>query len=61
MLRGHGIQFSNGILFLSLTIHFVLANSVDTDEMPHCEAFYLGFTVCQSTRLVGSGLHMVKG
>ena len=30
------------ILFLSLKISFVLANSADPDEMPHSAAFHLG-------------------
>ena len=34
--------------YISLKIHFVLANSADTDEMPHYEC---GITVCQSTHL----------
>ena len=31
------------IVFLSLKINFVLANSVYPDEMPHFAAFHLGF------------------
>ena len=29
-------------VFLSLKVVFVLANSVDSDEMPHSAAFHLG-------------------
>ena len=38
-----GSQFiiSKNIIFLSLMINFVLANSADPDEMPHYVAFYL--------------------
>ena len=32
----------NKIAFLSLKIVFVIANSVDSDEMPHYVAFHLG-------------------
>ena len=32
-------NFQINIVFLSLKIHFVLANSADPDEMPHCAAF----------------------
>ena len=39
LYRGHMLQY---IVFLSLTIISVLANSVDTHEMPHYAAFYLG-------------------
>ena len=42
--------FRTQIIFLK--IDFVLANSVDPDEMPHYAPFYQGtFTVCQSTHL----------
>ena len=33
---------SHGVLFLTLNIGLVLANSVDPDEMPHNVAFHLG-------------------
>ena len=33
---------SEQIVFLSLKIIFVLANSVDPDEIPYCVAFHLG-------------------
>ena len=36
------LQFPKNIVFLSLTIIFVLANSEDPDEMPHFAAFHLG-------------------
>ena len=39
-----GSQFPMHCLFLSLKVIFVLANSVDPDEMPHD---HLVFTVCQ--------------
>ena len=39
---GHRLLFQNKIVFLSLKIVFVLANSVDPDEMPHSKAFHLG-------------------
>ena len=39
---GHRLLFQNKIVFLSQTIVFVLANSVDPDEMPHSKAFHLG-------------------
>ena len=42
-------NFQTNIIFLSLTIQFVLANSTDPDEMPHYAAFHLGLTVCIST------------
>ena len=42
MSRGHRLYFLNKIVFLSLMIVFVLANSVDPDEMPHYAAFHLG-------------------
>ena len=51
ILRGHGLNFEINILFLSLKIYFVLANSVDTDEMPHYAAFIWVYTACQSTYL----------
>ena len=39
---GHRLLFQNKIVFLSLNIVFVLANSVDPDKMPHSKAFHLG-------------------
>ena len=46
-----GCNFKKKIVFLSLKTVFVLANSVDPDEMPHNAAFHLGLTVSQSTQL----------
>ena len=40
--RGDRLEFPNKIVFHSLKIVFVLANSVDLDEMPHYAAFHLG-------------------
>ena len=37
-----GYSFQKYIVFLSLKISFVLANSADPDEMPQCAAFHLG-------------------
>ena len=37
-----GYNFQKKIVFYSLTINFVLANSADPDEMPHYAAFHLG-------------------
>ena len=36
------IIISENIIFLSLKIDFVYANSADPDEMPHFVAFHLG-------------------
>ena len=36
-----GYDFQNKSIFLSLKIVFVLANSVDPDEMPHNVTFHL--------------------
>ena len=41
ILRGTGYYF-NKMVFLSLKIIFVLANSLDPDEMPHNAAIHLG-------------------
>ena len=40
--ESQGNDFTKNILFLSLKMDFVLANSADPDEMPHCVAFHLG-------------------
>ena len=40
------LQFQKNIAFLSPKIAFVLADSVDSDEMPHCAAFHLFAIVC---------------
>ena len=47
---GHRLLFPNKIVFLSLKTVFVLANSVDPDEMPHSTLrhFIWVFTVCDS-------------
>ena len=37
------VIISKLIVFLTLKIIFVLANSADSDEMPHYAAFHLGF------------------
>ena len=60
---GHRLSFQNKILFLSLKIVFVLANSVDPDEMPHSNAFHLGLHCllqCHSTHL-GDIVQCTKG
>ena len=44
------IKISKIIVFLSLKIHFVLANSADTDVMSQDAAIHLGRHCCQSTR-----------
>ena len=43
-----GYNFKN-IVFLSLKINFVLANSVDPDEMTYYAAFHLGLHCLPST------------
>ena len=42
ILRGHRLKFPKNIVFLSLKIDFVLANSADPDEMLHNVAFHQG-------------------
>ena len=43
ILRDDRLQFSKKkIIFFSLKIYFILANSADPDEMPHNVAFHLG-------------------
>ena len=42
-IEGSQVMVSQNIVFLSLNIDFVLANSADSDEMPH---FTWAFTVC---------------
>ena len=49
------------ILFLSLKIDFILANSADTDEMPHHAAFHLGLHCLPKYPFMGSGPKSVKG
>ena len=45
--RGHRLQFLNKIDFFFSEDHFVLANSVDPDEMPHFAALNLGLLCLQ--------------
>ena len=45
-----GYNFKNNV-FLSLKINFVLANSVDPDEMTYYAAFHLGLHCLPSTCL----------
>ena len=40
IFRGHNLQ--KNMVFSSLMIDFVKANSADPDEMPHFVAFHLG-------------------
>ena len=48
ILRGRRLLFPQNIVFISLKIRFVLANSADPDEMPQYVAFIWVFIVCQS-------------
>ena len=41
-IEGSQVIISKNIVFLSLRIDFVLANSADPDEMPHYVAFHQG-------------------
>ena len=41
-IEGSQVIISKKIIFLSLTIDLVSANSADPDEMPHYVAFHLG-------------------
>ena len=41
-IEGSQVTIKKKIVFLSLKIGFVLANSADPDEMLHYAAFYLG-------------------
>ena len=45
-IKGHRLLFPNKSIFLSLKIFYVLANGVDSDEMPHSVAFIRVFTLC---------------
>ena len=49
ILRGHRLCFANVIL--SLKIIFVVASSVDTDEMLHDAAFHLGLHCLREAHL----------
>ena len=40
-IKGSQVIISKNIVFLSLMINIVLANSADPDEMPHYAAFHL--------------------
>ena len=42
ILRGKRLYFPKNIVFLSLKMDFVRANSAEPDEMPHYAAFHLG-------------------
>ena len=42
------VKISINDAFLSLEIVFIIANSVDPEEMPPEGHFILGFTICQS-------------
>ena len=46
-MRHHRLLIPNKIVFLSVKIIFVLANSVDPGEIPHCAAFHLGLHCLQ--------------
>ena len=48
-----GYNFLKNIIFLSLKIYSVLANSADPDEMPHFVPFYLGLRCVQKHPLRG--------
>ena len=58
-----GLQFPKNVVFLSLKIFFLLANSVGPDEMLHYTAFHLGlycFVKISVKRLVKE-LHVLCG
>ena len=57
ILMAHRLNFQTYIVFLSLKIYFVFANSADSDEMLH---FIKVFTVCKSTHLGVSYQQRVK-
>ena len=48
-----GNQFLKYIVFLSLKIDLILANSADHDEMPHHAAFHLGIRCLQNYPFTG--------
>ena len=61
-IKGTKVKISQIILFLSQTLIFALANSVDPDEMLHYAAFHLVFTICQSICLGDNiSIHYFKG
>ena len=41
-IKGLQVIISNEIVFISLKIDFIFANSADSDEMSPCAAFHLG-------------------
>ena len=53
LLRDHRLKFPHNIVFLSLKTVFVIAISVDPDEMLHYVAFYLGLHCFQKNTLRG--------
>ena len=52
-IEGSQVIISKNILFFSLKVDFVLANSADPDEMPHYVAFHLSFHCLQKYRFKG--------
>ena len=62
-IGGHWLSILRNIVFLSLKNDFAIANSADTDEMPHYGHFIWVFTVCRNTCLVlcmlGAGFCML--
>ena len=60
-IEGPQVIISTKIVFLSLKIYFVLANSVDPDEMLQYAAFHLGLHCLSKYAFRGfSGPQMVK-
>ena len=55
-IEGLQVIASQTIVFLSLNIDFVLANSADPGEMPHYVAFHLGLHCLPRV----SGLEMAR-
>ena len=53
ILRGYRLSFPKNIVFLSMKIDFVLANSADPDEMPPEVAFYLNLPCLPKYRFRG--------
>ena len=53
ILRGHRLKFPKNIIFFSLKIDFLKANSADLDEMPHAVAFHLGLHSLQKNPFKG--------